>query len=197
MIGRDLACLTTTSLIMLMVLVPIIALISIATSQFTAMVSQVDFDDLSEALDRGREQLGISLQHPEQFRRLDTLADSLDEAENPDSPVAPNQISRNIDEALMLIRFLQDEEQGRASADLAAANAEDRLESLKKSVQQHLKSDLRLRKRRCNRQHQCGGAVPSSKRDRFGRDSNLDARISRRNLSQSGSAVCQPQRGRF
>jgi predicted PurR-regulated permease PerM len=138
-----LACLTTTSLIMLMVLVPIIALISVATSQFTAMVSQVDFADLSEALDRGREQLGISLQHPEQFRRLDTLADSLDEADNPDGAVDPEQISRNIDEALMLIRFLQEEEQGRASADLAAANAEDRLESLKESVQQHLnqKSD--------------------------------------------------------
>lgn len=128
------ACLLTTALIMVIVLLPVIVVISVATSQFTAMVSQLDFDDLSGALDRAREQTGIALKHPEQFRRLDTLADTLDEAEHPGDPLSPQGVLANIDEALMLVRFLQAEEPGPAGADLTARIAEDRLEELRTAV---------------------------------------------------------------
>jgi predicted PurR-regulated permease PerM len=134
-----LASLATTALIMSLVLLPIMLLISVAASQFTAMVSQVDFDDLSGALDRARSQLGISLAHPEQFRRLDRLADTLDEAENPDIPLTPQVVLSNIDESLMLIRFLQAEEEGAAGADLAAGIAEEKLVELRSAVEEHQK----------------------------------------------------------
>jgi predicted PurR-regulated permease PerM len=136
-----LASLTTTVLIMLVVLVPVLALISVATGQFTAMVSQLDFEDLTGALERAREQIGISLKYPEQFRRLDTLADTLDEAEVPGQPIAPTEVKANIDEALMLLKFLQEEERGSASADLAAANAEKRLGELNAAVAAYLDQD--------------------------------------------------------
>lgn len=139
-VGRRarLAALATTSLIMLMVLVPIIAVISIAASQFTAMVSHVDFDDLTSALDRARQQIGISLEHPEQFRRLDRLADTLDKEEGPESVASPQMVLDNIDEAFKLVRFLQAKEPGPAGADLAAGIAEERLKQLRVVVQQHL-----------------------------------------------------------
>ena len=133
-----LASLATTALIMLMVLAPVLALISVATSQFTAMVSHVDFEDLTGALERAREQFGISLKYPEQFRRLDTLADTLDEAETPGQPVAPEEVLANLDEAMRLLQFLQEEETGSASADLAGANAEKRLGELRSSVLAHV-----------------------------------------------------------
>ena len=136
-----LASLATTLLILLMVLAPVIALISVATGQFTAMVSQLDFDDLSGALDRARDQLGISLKYPEQFRRLDQLADTLDQAENPENPedsLSPQGVLEKIDEALKLVRFLQVEEPGPPGADLSAGIAEQRLEQLKTAVNEHL-----------------------------------------------------------
>ncbi len=130
-----LASLATTMSIMLLVLIPIIAVISVAAGQFTAMVSQVDFDDLTGALDRAREQLGISLKYPEQLRRLDTLADTLDESENPENPASPEKLLENIDESLMLVRFLEVEEPGPAGADLAAGIAEERLEQFRAAVE--------------------------------------------------------------
>jgi predicted PurR-regulated permease PerM len=133
-----LAALATTMLIMLVVLAPILAVISVATSQFTAMVSQINFDDLTNALERMREQIGISLKHPEQFRRLDALADTLSEAEPPDHPVTPELVREHVNEALMLIRFLQDEEPGVAGADVAASVAEQRLEELNQAVSEQI-----------------------------------------------------------
>jgi len=82
-----LAALATTSLVLMVVLMPIILLLSVATSQFTAMVSHMNINDLSAALNRARDQLGISLDNAEQFRRLDVLADSLDEPVHPDQPL--------------------------------------------------------------------------------------------------------------
>jgi len=59
-----LACLVTTTLIMATVLLPVITVISIAAGQFTSMVSHVDFEDLTAAMQRARTQLGVALQHP-------------------------------------------------------------------------------------------------------------------------------------
>lgn len=101
------ASLATTSLILMVVLMPIILLISVAASQFTAMVSHMDVKELSEALDRARDRLGISLDHAEQFRRMDVLADTLDEPIRPDQPLTDEELLENINEALALLVFLQ------------------------------------------------------------------------------------------
>ena len=63
----------------MMVLLPFVLVISVAASQFTSLVSDVDYKDISAALSRGRERLGIALPNAEQFRRLDTLANELDQ----------------------------------------------------------------------------------------------------------------------
>ena len=93
-----------------MVLVPVVALISVATSQFTSILTHVkNFEDLSGTFDRARSKLGIALEHPQQFRRLDELLDTLDESKDPTTgePVSANrdQIIKKIDEASDLVGF--------------------------------------------------------------------------------------------
>ena len=144
---RQLAAMATTLLIMTVVLFPIFLLISIAASQFTAMVSHVDFNDLSAALDRGREQVGISLPYPEQFRRLDSLSDRLDEPESPEldrrsfissePTLAKKMVLKNINEALTLVKYLQAKVDGPATADEAALIAEEKLVNFRNAVQNH------------------------------------------------------------
>lgn len=133
------ASLTTTCSILLVVLLPIILVISVATSQFTSMVSHVKFDDLKSALDRGRERVGISLQHPEQFRRLDQLTDSLDEPNSTEpSDVRHQQVLANITEALTLVQFLQNEEPGPPTAEAYSIQAETRLDEFATAVREHI-----------------------------------------------------------
>lgn len=129
------AALTTTTLIMLLVLLPVIMVLSVATSQFTAMVGQADLNDLSGALDRVRQQLSISLEKPEQFRRLDRLADAFDE---PDDPAL---VLANIAEARQLVEYLQREVAGPAEAEAAAAIAEQRLSEFADAVRVHMAED--------------------------------------------------------
>lgn len=123
------AAAATTALVLALVLMPVILIISVATSQFTAMVSHVNFNDLSTALDRARDQLGISLANAEQFRRLDTLSDTLD------NPEKPSMILRNIDEAASLVAFLQAEVDGPATAEAFSEVALDRLSEFSEAVQ--------------------------------------------------------------
>ena len=146
---RQLAAMATTLLIMTVVLLPIFLLLSVAASQFTAMVSHVNFNDISAALDRGREQIGISLPYAEQFRRLDSLSDSLDEPErsgidgtpiiSSDSKLAQEMVLENITEALTLVKYLQSKVEGPATADAAAQVAEAKLLEFRTAVQTHAK----------------------------------------------------------
>jgi predicted PurR-regulated permease PerM len=134
-----LAALGTTLLIMLVVLLPVIAVLSVATSQFTAMVSHADFNDLTEALERVRQQLSISLKRPDQFRRLDKLADSFD------TPDQPENVLASIEEARLLVRFLQKnaaEPATEAAAAEAADKAEVRLDEFAAAVRAHMAEDL-------------------------------------------------------
>lgn len=147
------ASLTTTLLIMTVVLLPIILLLSVAASQFTAMVSHVNFKDLTAALDRGREQLGISLPYAEQFRRLDVLSDTLDEPERTGvdgvpmigagAKLAHDQVLANITEALTLVQFLQSKVEGPATAEEAARVAEERLLQFREAVKAHAEEENR------------------------------------------------------
>lgn len=126
------AALATTTLIMVVVLLPVIAVISVAASQFTAMVSHTNFTDLSAALDRARDRLSISLEHPEQFRRLDMLADSID------APDDLEAVLLNIGESRTLLEYLQMEVEGPAAAEAAAQVATDRLTEYSDAVVAHL-----------------------------------------------------------
>ena len=131
------ACLLTTFLILSIVLLPILTVLSVATGQFTSMISHVNYEDITAALQRGREQLGVSLAHPEQFRRLDQLAKQLGELDDRglmgDSAAAELQAN----EALTLIKFLQVEEEGKAIAGPAALIAEKRLGELLLAIKTH------------------------------------------------------------
>ncbi|MDG2224334.1 MAG: AI-2E family transporter [Rubripirellula sp.] len=133
--GRQrMAALATTGTVLLVVLLPIVFLISVATSQFTAMVSHVNFADLSSGLDRAREQLGVSLPYAEQFRRLDVLADTLDQPDEPDVELPHLEMQKRTEEALTLVQFLQSEVDGPAEADLAASDAETKLQAFAAAV---------------------------------------------------------------
>ena len=139
--GRSrLACTATTGLILGVVLLPIIIVISIAAGQFTSMVSHVNFEDLTAAFQRARQQFGVSLSHPEQFRRLDQLADSVgeldDRALRSDNLAAQQQVR----EALVLIEYLQAEEEGSGDAELSAESAKSNLEELLVAIEDHAPS---------------------------------------------------------
>ena len=126
--GRQrMAALATTATVLMVVLLPIIFLISVATSQFTSMVSHVNYADLTSGLDRARQQMGISLPYAEQFRRLDVLADTLDQPDEPNTELPNLEIQKRTEEALTLVKFLQSEVNGPAEADLAASDAEAKL----------------------------------------------------------------------
>ena len=139
--GRSrLACTATTGLILGVVLLPIIIVISIAAGQFTSMVSHVNFEDLTAAFQRARQQFGVSLSHPEQFRRLDQLADSVgeldDRALRSDNLAAQQQVR----EALLLIEYLQEEEEDSGDAELSAESAKSNLEELLVAIEDHAPS---------------------------------------------------------
>lgn len=132
---RRMAALATTGTILMSVLLPILLLLSVAATQFTVMVSHVDFADLTAALDGVREQLGVSLPRADEFRRLDQLADSLDEPDEPDGELSNEQIAQRVEEALALVRFLQSDVEGPAEADVAAGDAEAKLQEFAAAVQ--------------------------------------------------------------
>ncbi|TWU32861.1 AI-2E family transporter [Novipirellula artificiosorum] len=155
---KQLAAAATTLMVLSTVLMPVVVVLSVATGQFTAMVSQMNFNNLTGALDRARDQVGISLPHAEQFRRLDELTDSLDTStlapstwseinedtslvdflrvlsEMLDDPQSRVQIRGKIDESIKLITFLQNEVEGPVTAAAAATTATDQLEKLRQSL---------------------------------------------------------------
>ena len=136
-----LAAFATTSLVLMMVLLPVIAMISVATTQFTSILTHVNFDDLSGTLERARTQLGISLEHPQQFRRLDELADSLDESEDPETGEATSDndeaMIAKISEARALVEYLHREVSGPPMADTDAEISMMQLQDFEQVVRDH------------------------------------------------------------
>ena len=136
---RRVAAVATTSIILFIVLLPILTILSVAATQFTALVSQADFNDLTAAIERGRDQFGLSLSHPEQFRRLDALADTLDaplselgSAEKFNS----DALLRNIEESKNLLNYLQDDVDGPGEADPAAETALTKIDEFAVAVRE-------------------------------------------------------------
>ncbi|MEM6690514.1 MAG: AI-2E family transporter [Planctomycetota bacterium] len=142
---RWLAAGLTTAIVTLSVLLPVIGVISVAAGQLTAVLTHVDFEDLSGTFDRLRGQLGIQLEHPIQFGRLDELADSLDETRDPitgeltkdEEPV----ILEKIQQAKALLAYLKSEVDGPPQSEQAAEFATQKLQDYEDVVQENMKSE--------------------------------------------------------
>ena len=126
----------TTSVILMLVLLPIFLIISIAATEFTSMVSHVkNFDAIYEAVNRARDQFGLSLQYPDQFRRLDALSDELNQQVAEESNANRVLETYKIDEAAELIRFLQKRVGAPETARAAAAAAIVQLDQYRLAIQ--------------------------------------------------------------
>jgi predicted PurR-regulated permease PerM len=127
----------TTGVVLILVLLPIILIITVAATEFTAMVSHVkNFDDIYRAVDRGREQFGLSLEYPDQFRRLDALSDQLHQPRASDDQGSRDEEVANIDEAIELIKFLQKRVGTPSVASTEAAAAVQQLKQYRASIKQ-------------------------------------------------------------
>ena len=112
---RSLAAGLTTAAIALIVLLPIIGVISMATTQLTSLVGQLDFDDIQSRFDEVRGQLGLNLTEPQKFRRLDVLTDRLDRLDPTDGEGFDEQrLEGDIGETRELVVYLDRELRGNA-----------------------------------------------------------------------------------
>ncbi|MEO1529259.1 MAG: AI-2E family transporter [Planctomycetota bacterium] len=97
---RRLAALGTTLIVLSIVLIPIVMLLSIAVGQLTSVVSRADLKEAKATLESARTKLGVELDYPDRFRRLDKLAGLLNDVEHPETVVD------EVAEAKELIAFL-------------------------------------------------------------------------------------------
>lgn len=138
---KRLSAASTTSLVLAVVLLPVIFVISIAASQFTSILTYVNFEDLSGTMERARTQLGLSLDHPQQFRRLDELTNSLDQSIDPATgeslPDSDEMILEKIAEARTLVSFLHEAVEGPVLADADEEIAIISLDEFESVVQAH------------------------------------------------------------
>ena len=123
-----LAAIGTTSVILGIVLVPVLVVLVVAATQFTAMVGRLNLDLLSGAIERGRERLGLTLPHAERFRTLEEILVSLDEADDPERTLA------RIGQAVRLVDFLQANIPAADQAEEEAEIARERLRELADAV---------------------------------------------------------------
>lgn len=123
----------TTSLVLFIVLMPLLMLISIATTQFTVLLSRMN-GSASVAMDRVRGQLGLDLPHAEHFRELDRIVDTMGVAvpaiDMPETIADPQfdfvSKANELDKAALIIEYLQEDVPGSlASSDAAEAAIEN------------------------------------------------------------------------
>jgi predicted PurR-regulated permease PerM len=139
----------TTTFILLLVLLPIALIVLVAAGEFTSMVSHVkNFDDIYNAVDQRREQLGISLQNPDEFRRLDRLTDQLNKPQVGDHDASWRQELANIDEAIELVEFLQSSQGDPTVARSEARFAITQLQQYREVVEQQIAAADRPSQRR-------------------------------------------------
>ncbi|MFG0265875.1 MAG: AI-2E family transporter [Rhodopirellula sp. JB055] len=123
---RRLAAGTTTALILFIVLLPLGILVSVATTQFTILLSKMNLSNMSVAMDRVRSQVGLSLPHPEHFRELDRIIGDIT-VPQADDPQAVRGKINELKQAAAIITYLQAEV---PSADIAEAAAEIAVDNL-------------------------------------------------------------------
>lgn len=129
---RRLSAGLTTTLVLLVVLMPLGMLVSIATTQFTVLLSQMN-GSATVAMDRVRSQLGLDLPHAEHFRELDRIIDQLGMNDptvaldgSAATPVDLKSKAKQIDQAAAIIEYLQADipsaDAATEAAELATAN---------------------------------------------------------------------------
>lgn len=122
----------TTALVLFIVLLPLAMLVSIATTQFTVLLSRMN-GSASVALDRVRDQLGLTLPHTEYFRALDRITDSMGVGGIPKFNATMETASshrgdlvakaQDLDKAAAIVTYLQAEVSGPEAAAEAASQA--------------------------------------------------------------------------
>lgn len=105
---RRLAAGTTTALILFIVLLPLGVLVSVATTQFTILLSKMNLSNMSVAMERVRSQVGLSLPHPEHFRELDRIIGDIN-VPQADDPQAVRAKINELQQAAAIIKYLQSE----------------------------------------------------------------------------------------
>lgn len=105
---RRLAAGTTTALILFIVLLPLGVLVSVATTQFTILLSKMNLSNMSVAMERVRSQVGLSLPHPEHFRELDRIVGDIN-VPRADDPQAVRAKINELQQAAAIINYLQSE----------------------------------------------------------------------------------------
>jgi predicted PurR-regulated permease PerM len=127
---RSVAAIATTCVILASVLLPVALLIFVSIGQLTSLVSRTDLNDVKAAIERGRAQLGLNLEHADRFRRLDDLAGMLNAVDQPDL------VLEQITEAKQLLRFLDREVSGASPTGESNEIALERLAEFQQVVQQ-------------------------------------------------------------
>lgn len=139
----------TTVIILLIVLLPLGMLVSIATTQFTVLLSRMN-GSMSVAMDRVRGQLGLELSHADYFRQLDQIVDSIGVRgpliDNPltdsgtGNPIDFSRKAEKLDQAAAIIAYLQKDgaksEAIREAAEKAIGNAQTFAGALRRVDQQ-------------------------------------------------------------
>ncbi len=120
---KRLSAAITTTLIALIVLMPLAILVSIATTQLTLLIGQTNPGTLSQSLDRVRERLSLTLPHPEHFRELDRISDSLSLAPVAEETVNLASKAAQLDRAAAILTYLQADEPAGAPSAPAAKSA--------------------------------------------------------------------------
>ncbi|MCM2369382.1 AI-2E family transporter [Aporhodopirellula aestuarii] len=127
---KRLAAGMTTGLVLFIVLLPLVMLVSVATTQFTVLLSRMN-GSASVAMDRVRGQLGLDLMHADHFRELDRIVDTMGIA-GPGIAAAEDLTpgkydfaakAAELDKAAAIIEYLQNDVPGPVSADEAAERA--------------------------------------------------------------------------
>ena len=110
----------TTSLILGIVLIPFFLLFSIAIGEVPGLISRAGaLENLQPAIERARDRLGLKLDYPNQFRRLDELTGLLDDIQHPET------VLDEIKEAAGFVRGLEQE----------VASSEPTLEKSEEAIQ--------------------------------------------------------------
>ncbi|MEM9367505.1 MAG: AI-2E family transporter [Planctomycetota bacterium] len=173
----------TTGLILLMVLLPIGLLLSVGATQFTIMLSQLNQIDVAGAMDRVRSQLSLNLEHPEHFRELDRLIDSLDLTPAPDSDVDLEAVALRARSAAGIVAYLQSE-LANGRAEQAAKDASTNLTQFADVLMQNANASRRDAIRDAELEPQ-GDAIPApaqllSAYERFDLDAGVAVASTRR-----------------
>ncbi|MEO1618851.1 MAG: AI-2E family transporter [Planctomycetota bacterium] len=125
---RSLAAIATSSIILAIVLLPLFLVLFVAVGQLTSVVSRTDLDDVKDALHRGRQRVGLEVEHADRFRRLQELSGLLDQIDR------PALVIQEVEEATELIRFLEVEVSGESPTGETGDIAMERLASLSETA---------------------------------------------------------------